>query len=207
MHVLLLWYIHPKLAPGSVNSKVRIEYRSRPLCYLQKYKMYSILNNFTGWCISFFSIMPLYLSVLISIHMYQSIMDPMYRMKKETVFKRSIAGANITVLIYNRRCSEMKRRLTSIILWSFSFVDVGSYCWIAQPPTGTQHTTGFSMRLALRYCQALAVCLFNLWLYVKLYKYISQLDKELQTNNSQTTSNKSSRSKKTIRKFIYYPCK
>ena len=47
----------------------------------------------TGWWIAFTQMTSLYVSVLISLHMYQSVMVITYRLKPNSVYRRCIAGS------------------------------------------------------------------------------------------------------------------
>ena len=80
------------------------------------------------------------------------------------------------------------------------FGSCGFYCWIFQPKHGIDHTQGFALRMGTKYTQGVIMIIFNGYLYVKLYNYVSELDRGVQTN-----SPNKSRIKKTIRKFIFYP--
>ena len=94
------------------------------------------------------------------------------------------------------------------------YAETGYFCWISQPADGEKHDSGFAMRLALKYCQCMLVCVMNAWLYIKLYRHIEKLDTEMKANRAQpgsgiksssSSSRSSSRAKETMRKFIYYP--
>ena len=99
--------------------------------------------------------------------------------------------------------------LNSLVPFYFNQYDeLGYYCWISQPAHGKGHTTGFAMRLSLRYCQCLIVCVINCLIYIKLYNHISKLELEIKANTTiPDSSNNTNRAKETIRKFIFYPSK
>ena len=154
-----------------------------------------------------------YISVLIALHMYQCIMVPTYRIKAETVFKRCIGGLCDLINLFATKLLHvvtLLAMLNSLIPFYFNqYEEIGYYCWISQPASGSAHVRGFIMRLALRYCQCVLVCVLNVWMYVTLYNYISKLDFEIKANEPlrQGNANKSNRAKDTIRKFIFYPSK
>ena len=137
----------------------------------------------------------LYFSALIAFQIYQTLNLSQYRLNKTTLILISI-GAIICALI------------NSVIpIIANEYGESGYKCWIFNSSQSRKRRDiSFAYQMSLEYVQVLVICMFNIILYVRIYRRTINSTSS-SSSSSEQISNIAKRAKRSIVRLQYYPGK
>ena len=162
---------------------------------------------FQGWFNGFTTISTVLFSGLISYYM------------SSLITKRNYSLSNSNLIVISICIYILSSLLAAIPFITNQFGEIGIGCGILEDGSkNTSKTVGIAMRYSLYYGIIWFVCLYCIWAYISIYKFITNIKKQLQANRTPLNNpnnnynNNNNREKKeifdiekTIYRLRYYP--